>query len=184
MAETPSTMLPLGTKAPDFKLPDTVSGNNYTLNDLKSEVATVVMFICNHCPYVKHLNAALAELTSEYIDKGISFIAINSNDAATYTDDSPAYMKLNAGRFGFRFPYLFDETQDVARAYKATCTPDFFAYDKDLVLVYRGQFDDSRPGNGLPVTGGDMRNALDNILAGRPVSDYQKPSIGCNIKWK
>ncbi len=184
MAETPSTMVPLGIAAPDFMLPDTVSGNIYTLNDLKSEAATVVMFICNHCPFVKHLNTALADFSSEYINKGISFIAINSNDAAKYTDDSPENMKLNARRFGFRFPYLFDETQEVAKAYKATCTPDFFVYDKDLLLVYRGQFDDSRPGNGKAVTGRDMREALDNILSGHPVSDCQKPSIGCNIKWK
>lgn len=184
MAETPSTMVPLGSAAPDFKLPDTVSGNYYTLDDLKSDKATVVMFICNHCPFVKHLNTALADFTNEYIDKGVSFIAINSNNAEIYTEDSPGNMKLNAERLGFRFPYLFDETQEVARAYKAACTPDFFIYDKDLSLVYRGQFDDSRPGNGKPVTGRDMRDALNNILAGRPVSGRQIPSIGCNIKWK
>lgn len=184
MAETPSTMIPLGTKAPDFSLPDTISGSERSLDELKSNKGTVIMFICNHCPFVKHVQYELVRLANEYIPKGISFIAISSNDVEKYPDDSPDRMKEEAQRLGYPFPYLFDETQEVARAYDAACTPDFYIFDGDMKLVYRGQLDDSRPGNGIPVTGKDVRNALDHLLAGSPISEDQKPSIGCNIKWK
>ena len=184
MVKTPSTMIPLGSEAPDFRLPDVVSGDELSLGDLKSDVATVLMFICNHCPYVKHLQDGLVEVADEYIPKGVSFIAINSNDVQNYPDDSPERMKEVAEEKGYQFPYLFDETQEVARAYDAACTPDFFVYDRDLRCVYRGQFDDSRPGNGKPVTGKDMRMALDSIVAGEAIKWEQIPSIGCNIKWK
>lgn len=184
MALTPSNMLPLGTKAPGFKLRCAVSEKEFSLDDLKSDKATVVMFICNHCPYVKHVQKGLVELANDYIPKGVSFIAINSNDVGKYPEDSPANMKSVALRLGYPFPYLFDETQEVARAYDAACTPDFYVFDADLKLVYRGQMDDSRPGNGKPVTGKDIREALDRILKGEPVSVDQIPSIGCNIKWK
>ena len=177
-------MIPLGSEAPDFRLPDVVSGDELSLGDLKSDVATVLMFICNHCPYVKHLQDGLVEVADEYIPKGVSFIAINSNDVQNYPDDSPERMKEVAEEKGYQFPYLFDETQEVARAYDAACTPDFFVYDRDLRCVYRGQFDDSRPGNGKPVTGKDMRMALDSIVAGEAIKWEQIPSIGCNIKWK
>jgi len=184
MAETPSTMVDLGTKAPDFNLPDAVSGENVSLEDVKSDKATVIMFICNHCPFVKHVKEELTKLASEYKKKGASFAAINSNDVENYPQDSPENMKKDAERFGYPFPYLFDETQEVAKAYDAACTPDFYIYDKDLKLVYRGQLDDSRPGNNIPVTGKDLRGALDNVLEGKKVSEEQKPSLGCNIKWK
>lgn len=184
MVKTPSTMIPLGSEAPDFRLPDVVSGDELSLGDLKSDVATVLMFICNHCPYVKHLQDGLVEVADEYIPKGVSFVAINSNDVQNYPDDSPERMKEVAEEKGYQFPYLFDETQEVARAYDAACTPDFFVYDRDLRCVYRGQFDDSRPGNGKPVTGKDMRMALDSIVAGEAIKWEQVPSIGCNIKWK
>lgn len=177
-------MIPLGSEAPDFRLPDVVSGDELSLGDLKSDVATVLMFICNHCPYVKHLQDGLVEVADEYIPKGVSFVAINSNDVQNYPDDSPERMKEVAEEKGYQFPYLFDETQEVARAYDAACTPDFFVYDRDLRCVYRGQFDDSRPGNGKPVTGKDMRMALDSIVAGEAIKWEQVPSIGCNIKWK
>ncbi|NIP39058.1 MAG: thioredoxin family protein [Candidatus Dadabacteria bacterium] len=184
MALTPSNMIPLGTKAPDFNLPDAVSGNNINLTELKSDKATVIMFICNHCPYVKHVQTSLVELANDYIPKGVSFIAINSNDVANYPDDSPENMKKVAERLGYPFPYLFDETQEIAKAYTAACTPDFYIFDSELKLVYRGQMDDSRPGNGKPVTGEDIRKALDQILEGNIISEDQIPSIGCNIKWK
>ena len=184
MVKTLSTMIPLGSEAPDFRLPDVVSGSELSLGDLKSDVATVLMFICNHCPYVKHLQDGLVEVADEYIPKGVSFIAINSNDVENYPDDSPEKMKKVAEKKGYSFPYLFDETQEVARAYDAACTPDFFVYDRGLKCVYRGQFDDSRPGNGKPVTGKDMRMALDSIIAGQTIGWEQIPSIGCNIKWK
>lgn len=177
-------MIPLGSEAPDFRLPDVVSGSELSLGDLKSDVATVLMFICNHCPYVKHLQDGLVEVADDYIPKGVSFIAINSNDVENYPDDSPEKMKKVAEEKGYSFPYLFDETQEVARAYDAACTPDFFVYDQGLKCVYRGQFDDSRPGNGKPVTGKDMRMALDSIIAGQAIGWEQIPSIGCNIKWK
>lgn len=184
MAATPSKMIPLGTKAPDFKLPDTVSGKTLTLTDLKSKKATVIMFICNHCPYVKHVNHELVRLANDYLPKGVSFIAISSNDVAQYPDDAPDKMKEVAKQLGYPFPYLFDESQDVARAYDAACTPDIYVFDKDLKLTYRGQLDDSRPANEVPVTGKDLRAVLENLLNGKPVSTDQKPSIGCNIKWK
>lgn len=184
MALTPSNMLPLGTEAPGFRLPDVISDSERSLEELSSDKATVVMFICNHCPYVKHVQKGLVELANDYIPRGVSFIAINSNDVNKYPDDSPENMKKVAGELGYPFPYLFDETQEVARAYDAACTPDFYVFDKGMRLVYRGQMDDSRPGNGKPVMGKDLRAALDNVLAGQPVSDEQQPSIGCNIKWK
>lgn len=184
MVLTPSNMLPLGSKAPDFRLRCAVSGKEYSLEELKSDKATVIMFICNHCPYVKHVQRGLVELANDYIPKGVSFIAINSNDVVKYPEDSPANMKIVAERLGYPFPYLFDETQEVARAYDAACTPDFYIFDRELKCVYRGQMDDSRPGSGIPVTGKHIREALDDVLAGRPVGEEQLPSIGCNIKWK
>lgn len=174
----------MGFRAPDFTLPDAVSGREMSLEDLKGEHATVVMFICNHCPFVKHVSAELVRLANDYMPRGVSFIAINSNDVENYPEDSPENMKLYAERLGYPFPYLFDETQDVARAYHAACTPDFSIFDKDLLCVYRGQLDGSRPGNNVPNDGRDIRAALDNILAGLPVSPDQRPSLGCNIKWK
>ncbi|MCI0482649.1 MAG: thioredoxin family protein [Candidatus Dadabacteria bacterium] len=184
MALTPSNMLALGTKAPHFKLRSAVNEKEFSLDELKSDKATVVMFICNHCPYVKHVQKGLVELANDYIPKGVSFIAVNSNDVEKYPEDSPANMKSVALSLGYPFPYLFDETQDVARAYNAACTPDFYVFDAGLKLVYRGQMDDSRPGNGKPVTGKNIREALDRILKGEAVGEDQVPSIGCNIKWK
>lgn len=184
MAATPSNMMPLGTKAPYFNLSDTISGKNKTLDELKSDNATVIMFICNHCPFVKHVQTGLVKLANDYMPKGISFIAISSNDVAAYPDDSPEQMKAVAQQLGYPFPYLYDESQAIARAYGAACTPDFYIFDKELKCVYRGQMDESRPSNDIAVTGEDIRAALDAILAGQPVSEDQKPSIGCNIKWK
>lgn len=184
MAATPSNMIPLGTIAPDFRLYDTVSGEIKSLDNCKSEIATVIMFICNHCPYVKHINPALAQISSEYKAKGISFIGISSNDVDNYPEDSPEKMKETALEQGYSFPYLYDETQEIAKSYSAACTPDFYIFDKELKLVYRGQFDSSRPGNGMPVTGEDIIEALDEMLAGNKPSEMQIPSIGCNIKWK
>ena len=184
MAATPSNMLPLGTKAPDFTLFDTITNRNCSLDDLKSEIATVIMFICNHCPYVKHINRELVRVVNEFMPKGVQFIGINSNDVVNYPEDSPENMRKNAKQQGYSFPYLFDETQEVAKAYQAACTPDFYIFDKELKLVYRGQFDDSRPGNTIKTDGMDIRIALDNIIAGMPVDTLQKPGIGCNIKWK
>ncbi len=177
-------MLPLGTKAPHFKLRDAVNDKEFSLDELKSDKATVVMFICNHCPYVKHVQKGLVELANDYIPKGVSFIAVNSNDVEKYPEDSPANMKTVALSLGYPFPYLFDETQKVARVYDAACTPDFYVFDAGLKLAYRGQMDDSRPGNGKPVTGKHIREALDRVLKGEPVGEDQAPSIGCNIKWK
>lgn len=177
-------MLPLGTPAPVFELLDTISGKKLNLQQLKSNIATVIMFICNHCPYVKHIQPDLGALAKEYQKKNISFVAINSNDIVNYPDDAPDKMKEIADKFGYSFPYLYDETQEVAKAYQAACTPDFYVFNKDLQCVYRGQFDDSRPGNKIPVTGDDLRAALDNILHNKPVDPNQKPSVGCNIKWK
>ena len=184
MAATPSTMIPLGTQAPDFNLIDTVSGKMKSLSELKGERATVVMFICNHCPYVKHINRHLVKVAGEYSSKGVSFVAISSNDVENYPEDSPQLMQKTAEEEGYSFPYLYDETQEVAKAYDAACTPDFFVFDKDLKCAYRGQFDDARPKNDKPVTGRDLRAALDDIVTGKPVSIEQVPSIGCNIKWK
>ena len=183
MAQTPSTMSPLGAKAPAFKLPDT-SGKVVSLDDYKAAPAVLVMFICNHCPFVKHVRGELAKLGAEYQKKGAAIIAINSNDVAKYPDDSPAKMKEEAKSAGYTFPYLFDESQSVAKSYEAACTPDFFLFDRNRKLVYRGQLDDSRPNSGIPVTGEDLRAALDAVLAGKPAPKDQKPSIGCNIKWK
>ncbi len=184
MAETKTKQISLGYDAPDFTLPDTVSDRELSLQELKGDQATVVMFICNHCPFVKHVNKELVRLANDYSPKGVSFIAINSNDVENYPDDSPENMKRTAEELGYPFPYLYDETQDVARAYSAACTPDLSIFDKDLKCVYRGQLDDSRPGNDIPPSGKDIRAALDNILAGEPVSADQRSSIGCNIKWK
>jgi peroxiredoxin len=183
MAKTASTMLPLGTLAPDFRLPDT-NGQVVSLADFRDAPVLLVIFMCNHCPYVKHIRHELAELAREYQARRVAIVGINSNDAANYPDDSPARMVEEAKHIGYSFPYLYDETQLAAKAYRAACTPDIFLFDTDRRLVYRGQFDDSRPGNGIPVTGMDLREALDAVLAGSPVSHNQKPSIGCNIKWK
>ena len=184
MARTPSNMVALGTTAHDFTLPDTISGNNVSLKEVRGDVATVIMFICNHCPFVKHVNTELVKLGNEYKNKGVGFAAINSNDVVNHPDDSPALMTQVAKQLKYPFPYLYDESQEVAKAYDAACTPDFFIYDKDLSLVYRGQLDDSRPGNEIPVTGKDIRHALDCLIGNQPVPEFQRPSIGCNIKWK
>ena len=183
MALTPSTMLPLGTTAPDFKLPDT-TGKIVSPADFKDAPALLVIFMCNHCPYVVHIRAGLAQLARDYAPKRVAIVGINSNDVKNYPDDSPAKMKVEVKSAGYIFPYLYDATQAVAKAYRAACTPDIYLFDKNQQLVYRGQFDDSRPGNGIPVTGKDLRAALDAVLAGKPVSPDQKASIGCNIKWK
>jgi len=183
MALTPSTMLELGTPAPDFRLPNT-EGRLLTLNDFQGSKALLIIFMCNHCPYVKHLRAALAEFAREFQPQGLAVIAINANDAAKYPDDSPEKMVDEVAEAGYTFPYLFDESQKTAKAYRAACTPDFFLFDAQRRLVYRGQFDDRRPGNNIPVTGKDMRAAVNATLAGKPVSADQNPSIGCNIKWK
>ncbi len=183
MALTPSTMLPLGTPAPDFHLPDT-QGKTVSLASFKDQPALVVIFMCNHCPYVVHIRAGLAQLALDYAPKNIALVGINANDARNYPADSPARMKDEVAAAGYTFPYLYDETQAVAKAYRAACTPDIFLFDRGRRLVYRGQFDASRPGNGLPVTGKDLRAALDAVLAGRPTSEMQAPSLGCNIKWK
>ena len=184
MALTPSTMLPLGTPAPDFALSDAVSGRIVSLSDFKAKKAIVVMFICNHCPYVKHVQAGLVKLGQDYETSEAAIVAISANDAAAYPEDSPKKLGAEARRVGYRFPYLHDETQEVAQAFHAACTPDFFLFGPDRTLGYRGQFDASRPGNGLPVTGADLRTAIDAVLAGRPVPPEQKPSLGCNIKWR
>jgi peroxiredoxin len=183
MALTPSTMLPLSTTAPDFKLPDP-DGKIVSLADFKNKSALLVLFICNHCPYVKHIRAGLAEVARDYLPKQVAIIGINSNDVANYPEDSPAKMKAEVKSAGYTFPYLYDESQAVAKAYRAACTPDLYLFDQNHRLVYRGQFDDSRPGNGIPVTGKDLRAALDAILAGKPVPPDQTASVGCNIKWK
>ena len=184
MALTESTMLELGTIAPDFALADVVTGKTVRRDDLRGSKALLVMFICTHCPYVKHVEKGLAALGKDYEGKSLSIVAISSNDVTTHPDDSPTGMKQQARTHGFAFPYLYDETQAVAHAYKAACTPDFFLFDADLRLVYRGQFDRSRPGNGIAVTGEDLRAAIDAALAGLPPLKDQRPSIGCNIKWK
>ncbi len=184
MAETPSKMLPLGSKAKDFFLTDTRSNKMVSLRDYPSSIATVIMFLCNHCPYVKHIQTKLVEIAKTYQQKGITFIAISSNDANRYPADGPEKMALEADKFGYTFPYLYDETQEVAKSYDAACTPDFYIFDKDLLCIYRGCFDASTPGNNQPVTGNDLTNALDNILVNKPVSQEQRPSLGCNIKWK
>lgn len=184
MARTPSNMLPLGTVASRFELLDTVSNELLSLETLKGEKGTLIMFICNHCPFVIHVNPELAKLAKDYTDKDIGFIAISSNDVVNYPQDAPHLMKQVAQQEDYTFPYLYDENQEVAKAYKAACTPDFFLFDAALQLIYRGQLDDSRPGNGIPVNGRDIRNAFDALLAGTAITEHQKPSIGCNIKWK
>jgi peroxiredoxin len=183
MSLTPSTMLPLGTSAPDFQLPG-ADGQIVSLADFKAAPALLVLFICNHCPYVKHIRSAVAALARDYQPRGVAIVAINANDANNYPEDSPAKMKAEAKSAGYIFPYLYDETQSVAKAYRAACTPDIFLFDAQRKLAYRGQFDGSRPGNGQPVTGNDLRAALDAVLRGQPVPEPQKASIGCNIKWK
>jgi peroxiredoxin len=183
MALTPSTIIALGTTAPDFRLPDT-SGKMVALGDFKSAPALAVLFICNHCPYVKHMQAGLVQLARDYQSRGAAIVAISANDAQNYPDDSPAKMAQEAKSAGFTFPYLYDESQAVAKAYRAVCTPDIFLFDASRKLVYRGQFDDSRPGQAAPVTGRDLRAALDAVLAGNPVPGRQVPSVGCSIKWK
>jgi len=181
----PSTMLELGTMAPEFDLPDMgADGRMLNLDDLSEADALLVAFICNHCPFVVHVRTALASFGRDYVEKGLAMVAISSNDPEQYPDDSPAMMTREIEVAGYTFPYLFDETQDVARAYRAACTPDFFLFGKDRRLVYRGQFDDSRPGSGIPVTGHDLRKATDEVLAGKSVSLDQRPSVGCGIKWK
>lgn len=177
-------MLPLGTAAPDFSLPDTVSGRMISLFEVKTDKGLVVMFLCNHCPYVIHVNPEIVRVSKEYLAKGLGFVGISSNDAEKYPDDAPDKMKLVAQQLGYPFPYLYDESQAVARAYDAACTPDFYVFDKNLKLVYRGRLDDSRPRNDNPLTGRDLRTALDAVLAGEAVSEIQYPSGGCNIKWK
>lgn len=184
MAETPSKMIPLGSKAPDFKLLDTRSGKLLSLHELKSDKATVVMFICNHCPYVKHIQHKLVEVAKAYQAMDVSFIAISSNDIVTHPNDSPEKMKLEAETHDYTFPYLYDETQAVAKAYQAACTPDLYVFDKNLACVYRGRFDESTPGNGKPITGKDLSQTLDNLLSGKAINPDQKASVGCNIKWK
>jgi len=184
MARTPSNMLALGTQAPQFNLPNVIDGKSYPLQALQGAKGTLVFFICNHCPFVLHVNEKLIELAKNYQAKGISFIAISSNDAVAYPQDGPDPMKKQAEELGYPFPYLYDETQAVAKAYQAACTPDFFLFDANLALVYRGQLDDSRPGNGIPVTGADLTHAMDCVLANTENLAFQKPSIGCNIKWK
>lgn len=183
MAMTASTMLPLGTKAPPFTLPD-VEGRPVSLTDFDDAAALVVVFMCNHCPFVKHILNDLVRLVKEYQPKGAAFVGINSNDVENYPEDRPERMAQIAKETGFTFPYLYDATQEVAKSYRAACTPDFFVFDKERALVYRGQMDDSRPGTGVPITGTDLRAALDAVLKGEPVPEEQRPSIGCNIKWK
>ncbi len=184
MALTPSTMVALGTKAPDFSLPEVVTGKTLSLKDFSGKKSLLIMFVCQHCPYVQHIKEELARLGQNYVSKDIAIVAVSSNDAQNYPDDSPGQLKEMAIELGFTFPFCYDETQSVAKAYKAACTPDFFLYDQDRKLVYRGQLDDSRPGNGKPINGQDLRKAIDALLNKKTVDTHQKPSMGCNIKWK
>jgi thiol-disulfide isomerase/thioredoxin len=184
MVETPSEMLPLGTKMPSFSLRDAVTDKVVTDRTAAGKKATLVMFICNHCPFVKHVVDELGRIARDYSPKGAAVVAVNSNDVSSYPQDGPENMKKLTTSKGWRFPFLFDETQEVAKTFKAACTPDFFLFDADGKLAYRGQLDDSRPGNNIPVTGKDLRSALDAVLNGKPAARVQKPSIGCNIKWK
>jgi peroxiredoxin len=184
MAMTASTMLSLGTSAPAFQLPDVVSGETISLETFAGKQALLVMFICQHCPFVKHVKAELGKLGQDYQDKNVGIVAISANDVANYPNDSPEHLKAMATELGFTFPLCYDESQEVAKAYTAACTPDFFLFDGDRHLIYRGQLDDSRPGNDKPVDGHDLRAALDAVLANQPIDPNQKPSIGCNIKWK
>lgn len=184
MVRTASTMLELGTAAPDFSLPEVVSGKTVSLRDFEGTKALVVMFICRHCPYVKHVQEELARLGRDYQGRGAGIVAISSNDAEEHPDDAPASLKEMAAELGFTFPFCYDESQETAHAYNAACTPDFYVFDSSRTLVYRGQMDESRPGNGKPVTGNDLRAALDAVLNDEPVNSDQKASLGCNIKWK
>ena len=184
MSQTPSNMIPLGTEAPNFTLIDTITDKLLSLKNVKGTKATLVMFICNHCPFVLHINSELVKLGKDYKNNGIGFVAISSNDVENYPQDSPELMKKQAAKLGYPFPYLYDETQEIAKAYDATCTPDFFLFDEELKLVYRGQLDNSRPGLDIPVTGRDIRNAIDAIIMKNEIDKNQIPSIGCNIKWK
>ena len=183
MAETPSTMLPLGTPVPDFSLVDAVSGQTVSSSDFEDRDALLVMFICNHCPFVKHVVHELGRIGADYLPRGVGIVAINANDGERYPQDAPPRMKELAEAEGWEFPFLFDETQAVAHEFRAACTPDFFVFDSEGSLAYRGQLDDSRPGTAIPVTGEDLRAALDAVLAGKPAPTEQKPSVGCNIKW-
>jgi thiol-disulfide isomerase/thioredoxin len=184
MARTESAMMALGTSAPDFVLKDVVTLHEVSTQALSAPKGLLVMFICRHCPFVKHLEEALAQLGRDYDGKGIGIVAIGSNDAVSFPEDAPESLAAQARELGFTFPYVYDETQEVAHAYDAACTPDFFLFDDALKLVYRGQFDDSRPGNGVPITGRDLRAAMDAVIAGEPVNPEQKPSVGCSIKWR
>lgn len=184
MVLTASTMLSLGTKAPNFQLPDVVSGQLISLDTFADKKGLLVIFICRHCPFVKHIQAELAQIGKDYVGEDVEIVAISANNAAQYPDDAPDQLKAMAVQLGFTFYFCYDESQETAKAYTAACTPDFFLFDEDLRLVYRGQLDDSRPSNGKPVTGKDLRAALDAVIAGKPVTLNQKPSIGCNIKWK
>jgi len=185
MAITPSNTMPIGTKAPDFSLMDSVSGNLLNLNDIKGKKGTLVMFICNHCPFVKLIEKELVKLGQDYADSGIGIVAINSNDIENYPEDAPDKMKITAEQLGYVFPYLFDATQEVARAYDAACTPDIFLFDENLKCAYHGQFDDARPGNNIKPTGNSLKTAMDLLINDKPIpKEEQKPSVGCNIKWK
>lgn len=184
MARTESLMLPLGTSAPDFSLPNSVDGKTLSYQDAQGSKGTLVMFICNHCPFVKHIVTELTKLCHDYLAKGIGVVAINANDINNYPDDAPEHMAELAKTMQWQFPYLFDESQTTAKAYQAACTPDFFLFDKDRRLVYRGQFDGATPGNNIPVTGESLTAALDALLAGTAINPEQKPSVGCNIKWR
>ncbi|MEA5596459.1 thioredoxin family protein [Rivularia sp. UHCC 0363] len=184
MVLTASTMLSLGTKAPDFQLPDVVSGETISLSTFTGKKAILVMFICRHCPFVKHLEEELARLGKDYFQSDLGIVAISANDVKNYPDDAPDLLKTMAMELDFKFPLCYDETQETAKNYTAACTPDFFLFDKSLKLFYRGQLDDSRPSNGKPLTGKDLRNAIDAVLTGKSLTEEQKPSIGCNIKWK
>ncbi|MGP0128523.1 MAG: thioredoxin family protein [cyanobacterium endosymbiont of Rhopalodia musculus] len=184
MARTPSTMLPLGTKAPDFQLPDVVSGKHISLDTFADKKALLVMVICQHCPFVKHVQNELVKLGEDYVKQGLGIVAISANDISNHPDDSPEKLKAMAQQLRFNFPFCYDESQETTKAYTAACTPDFFLFDSDFKLTYRGQLDDSRPGNDIPVTGKDLRAAIEAILEGKPVNNDQKPSLGCSIKWK
>ena len=184
MARTESNEMEMGTIAPDFSLMNTLDNKNYSLKDLKGEKGTVIYFICNHCPFVIHVNEQLVKVANDYRNRGVGFIAISSNDIENYPQDAPHLMKKVAKENNYSFPYLYDETQEVAKAYDAACTPDLYAFDADLKAIYHGQLDDARPGNEKPVTGKDLRNALDNLLDNKPILEIQKPSVGCGIKWK
>ena len=190
MALTPSKMIPLDTFAPDFYLPDAITGRSFALSDVAGTIGTVIMFICNHCPFVKHIQSELVKLANDYGTlnndgtKEVGFVAISSNDIVGYPDDSPEQMRSVALNLKYPFPFLYDETQEIAKSYGAVCTPDFFVFDNSLRLAYRGQLDDSRPDNQIPLSGKDIRSVLDHLIAGTPVPPDQKPSIGCNIKWK